>query len=110
MLLDASGFCLASRTSVVQRGFAIRRLLSVLRCTVTQRKPVRRAVIIVASAAFVLMYRGAHAEAGGYAELVRQVAPSVVTVLVIEQRESAGQRAVERANAASDYDGTRAII
>ena len=33
-----------------------------------------------------------------------------MTVLVVEQREGAGQRAVERANAASDYDGMRAIM
>ncbi|MEA3107677.1 MAG: serine protease Do [Gammaproteobacteria bacterium] len=34
----------------------------------------------------------------GYAALVRRVAPSVVTVVVEEQRVSAGQRAAERAN------------
>jgi serine protease Do len=42
---------------------------------------------------------------GGYAELVRQVAPSVVTVLVEEKREGAGQRAVERATASSADNG-----
>jgi serine protease Do len=39
---------------------------------------------------------------GGYSELVRQVAPSVVTVLVEEKREGAAQRAVERAAARSN--------
>jgi serine protease Do len=49
--------------------------------------------------------------AGGYAELVRQAAPSVVTVLVEEKREGAAQRAVERAAAhSSDLDGVSEII
>jgi serine protease Do len=65
---------------------------------------------IVASAAILLICCEAHATDGGYADLVRQVTPSVVTVLVEEQREGAGQLAVERANAASDYDGMRAIV
>ena len=39
----------------------------------------------------------ARAAGNGYAALVRQVAPSVVTILVVEQKEGAGQRAVERA-------------
>jgi serine protease Do len=49
--------------------------------------------------------------AGGYAELVRQVAPSVVTVLVEEKREGAAQRAVERAAArTSERDGMNEFI
>jgi len=40
----------------------------------------------------------------GYAALVREVAPSVVTVMVEEQTVGAGQRAAERANADSSYD------
>jgi serine protease Do len=49
--------------------------------------------------------------AGGYAELVRQVAPSVVTVLVEEKHEGAAQRAVERAAArSSERDGMNEII
>jgi serine protease Do len=79
-------------------------------CPVTAHARVRRAAGVVASAAFLLAYSAAQAAAGGYAELVRQVTPSVVTVLVEEQREGAGQRAVERASAASDYDGMRAIM
>jgi serine protease Do len=70
----------------------------------------RRAACVAASTAFLLAYSAAYAAEGGYVELVRQVAPSVVTILVVEQREGAGQRAVERANAASDVDGVRAIV
>ena len=45
------------------------------------------------------MHAAVGAANGGYAVLVRQAAPSVVTVLVKEEREGAGQRAVERATA-----------
>jgi serine protease Do len=71
---------------------------------------VRRTACVLASTAFLLSYSAAYAAEGGYVELVRQVAPSVVTILVVEQREGAGQRAVERANAANDVDGVRAIV
>jgi serine protease Do len=74
------------------------------------KSQLRRSMRIVALAALLLVYTEAQATDGGYAELVRQVTPSVVTVLVEEQREGAGQQAVERANAASDYDGMRAIV
>ncbi len=47
---------------------------------------------------------------GGYAELVRQVAPSVVTVLVEEKREGAGQRAAERATANMDPTGVNELL
>ena len=47
---------------------------------------------------------------GGYADLVRQVAPSVVTVLVEEKREGAGQRAAERATANSDPAGVSELL
>ena len=46
----------------------------------------------------------------GYADLVRQVAPSVVTVLVEETRVSAGRRAAERASGRNDYDAVGSII
>ena len=69
-----------------------------------------RPAALVAAAAFLVGSCAAHAAEGGYAALVRQVAPSVVTVLVVHQREGAGQRAVEHAAAASDYDGMRAIV
>jgi serine protease Do len=42
--------------------------------------------------------------------LVRQVAPSVVTVLVEEKREGAGQRAAERATANSDPTGVNELL
>ena len=43
-------------------------------------------------------------EVGGYANLVRRVAPSVVTVVVEEKQISAGQRAAEHASAANSND------
>jgi len=46
----------------------------------------------------------------GYAPLVRQVAPSVVTVLVEEQRIGAGERAAARASSETDYDAVGALI
>jgi serine protease Do len=46
----------------------------------------------------------------GYAPLVREVAPSVVTVIVEEQRVGAGARAAARVNAGTDYDAVGAII
>jgi serine protease Do len=95
--------------SFVHWRYAIRRLAPLLRWRAAQKASVRGAAIVLAAAAVILNCRVALA-ADGYAELVRQVAPSVVTVLVVEQRESAGQRAVERASAASDYDGMRAIM
>jgi serine protease Do len=45
----------------------------------------------------------------GYAALVRRVAPSVVTVLVQEQDEDAGQRAADQVAAKLNDDGMRAI-
>jgi serine protease Do len=44
------------------------------------------------------------AETGGYASLVRRVAPSVVTVVVEEKQVSAGQRAAELASAENSND------
>ena len=46
----------------------------------------------------------------GYAALVRQVAPSVVTVMVEEQSVSAGARAAARVTADTGYDAVGAII
>jgi serine protease Do len=46
----------------------------------------------------------------GYARLVRQLAPSVVTVIVEEQSVSAGARAAARVNADTGYDAVGAII
>jgi serine protease Do len=46
----------------------------------------------------------------GYAPLVRQAAPSVVTVIVDEQRIGAGERAAERVNANTGPDAVGALI
>lgn len=62
----------------------------------------QRCAFFLALACLVLSLSPAHAANSGYAELVRQVGPSVVTVLVEEKRESAAQRAVDRATANTD--------
>ncbi|MGH8208140.1 MAG: trypsin-like peptidase domain-containing protein [Steroidobacteraceae bacterium] len=72
---------------------------------------VRRPVSTAAAIVLPLVICTAHgATAGGYAELVRQVAPSVVTVLVEEKREGAGERAAERAAANADYAGMSEMV
>jgi serine protease Do len=50
------------------------------------------------------------AMSSGYAALVRQAAPSVVTVIVEEQRIGAGERAAARATADTNSDAVGAII
>jgi serine protease Do len=64
----------------------------------------------LACALFLLLEPLADAANGGYAALVKQVAPSVVTVLVEENGESAAQRAVERATADSPDSDARAFM
>jgi len=60
---------------------------------------------IAALAALLLpMSCGAAGSTQGYAALVRQVAPSVVTVMVEEKRVSAGQRAAELATSVNSSD------
>jgi serine protease Do len=66
------------------------------------RCPIWIVAALVSPALLSPAYGGA---TGGYAELVRQVGPSVVTVLVEEKREGAGQRAAERATANTDPAG-----
>jgi serine protease Do len=64
-------------------------------------------------AALVLLFTAvayAQTPPPGYAPLVKQVAPSVVTVIVEEQRVSAGQRAAERASADTGYDAVGTLI
>jgi serine protease Do len=46
----------------------------------------------------------------GYASLVKQTAPSVVTVMVEEQRVGAGERAAARAGQGTGYDAVEAVI
>jgi serine protease Do len=71
---------------------------------------VARAPWAIALVAFILASAAARAASSGYADLVRQVTPSVVTVLVEEQPEGAGQRAVDRATANNNADEVNAII
>jgi serine protease Do len=61
-----------------------------------------REALLIALLACLLIRPVAGAATGGYAELVRQVGPSVVTVLVEEKREGAAQEAVDRATANTD--------
>jgi serine protease Do len=78
------------------------------------RKPgcqLRSWVSIIATLALALVLSSAYGEvSGGYAELVRQVGPSVVTVLVEEKREGAAQRAAERATANSGDIGMSEML
>jgi serine protease Do len=72
----------------------------------------RKRLSITALLVLPLVLSPAHAgtSGGGYADLVRQVAPSVVTVLVEEKREGAGQRAAQRATANSDPAGVSELL
>jgi len=63
----------------------------------------------VAAFALLLAVTATAETAGGYASLVRRAAPSVVTVLVVQSGESAGQRAANRA-AMESGDGNVAAV
>jgi serine protease Do len=52
----------------------------------------------------------ASSQPSGYAPLVRRVAPSVVTVLVEEERKGAGDRAAERATSRNNPDAITSVI
>ena len=68
-------------------------------------------LVLAAASVLALLVRPAAAGViGGYSAVVRQAAPSVVTVLVEEQGESAGQRAVERATADAQYNDMRVLM
>jgi len=56
-----------------------------------------------------ISYRAAGGSTEGYAALVREVAPSVVTVMVEEKRVSPGQRAAEFATSANSNDVSAVI-
>jgi S1-C subfamily serine protease len=71
---------------------------------------VRRAVSVIIVLAGPLTCAAGGTPPAGYAALVRQVAPSVVTVLVEEEHISAGERAAERATSRSDQAEVEAII
>jgi serine protease Do len=64
----------------------------------------------VVTVALLLLHTVAGAANAGYASLVRQVAPSVVTVLVEEQAEGAGQRAVDWATADTSNHDAREFV
>lgn len=68
-----------------------------------------RPVSVIAWFAILLAQSAIVAAQSGYAELVRRVAPSVVTVLVEEQGQGAGQRAADRAVATTGYDSDAAM-
>jgi serine protease Do len=63
-----------------------------------------------ASMSFGAMCAAAPSAPGGYGALVRRVAPSVVTVLVEEERQGAGDRAAERATARNGPDAITSAI
>jgi serine protease Do len=65
--------------------------------------------VVIALLAALLFHSTKSTAQSGYAELVRRVAPSVVTVLVEAQGEGAGQRAADRAVANADYDASGAM-
>src|SRR5579862_2600455 len=67
------------------------------------------AAVVIASLVALLVHSAKSTAQSGYAALVRRVAPSVVTVLVQEQGQGAGQRAADRALANSDYDADAAV-
>jgi serine protease Do len=64
---------------------------------------------IIAALVVLLVRSTSSAAEPGYADLVRRVAPSVVTVLVEQQDQDAGQRAADRALATADYEPDAAI-
>ncbi len=88
-------------------------MLSISRSTITCRRWIRgrasTSVLAAAALAGTFFSGPSGADSSGYASLVRQVAPSVVTILVEEAPVGAGQRAAARA-AANDYDSVQAII
>jgi serine protease Do len=75
---------------------------------------VRRAILAAAALTALLTGTGSCAEPTGYAALVGRVAPSVVTIIVEEQRvneaDRAAQRAERRAQAETDPNEVNAII
>lgn len=65
--------------------------------------------IIASLGALLITHSALAAGQAGYADLVRRVAPSVVTVIVEEQGTAAGQRAADRAIAGSGSDADAAV-
>jgi serine protease Do len=77
---------------------------------VTGKPRVLRPLIILTAFLCTAWCAANGAVQGGYAALVRRVAPSVVTVMVEEQRVSAGQRAAARANPEAGPDAVSELI
>jgi serine protease Do len=69
----------------------------------------RRSIPAAVAIGGALFCTPSRADPGGYASLVRQVSPSVVTILVEEAAVGAAQRAASRARA-GDYDSMQAAI
>ena len=67
-------------------------------------------ILVLAGIAALLGYASHSMARTSYADLIRHVAPSVVTVFVEEQRQGAGQRAVERATADVNNDTLRSTM
>src|SRR5271156_6146371 len=74
------------------------------------RTDLHRLIPVLAALFLPLTCSAALGIPSGYAPLVRRVGPSVVTVIVEEQRIGAGVRAAERVNAATGYDAVGALI
>ena len=74
----------------------------------TPRAP-KRLPAMAALVALLVADSAFGASQAGYADLVRRVAPSVVTVIVEEQGPGAGQRAADRAIASADNDADAAM-
>jgi serine protease Do len=72
--------------------------------------PVLLVVVLLVAAFQPLTYAASDTLPAGYAQLVRRVAPSVVTVIVEEKSIGAGERAAARAAADTGYDAVGAII
>jgi serine protease Do len=66
-------------------------------------------VVVIALLVALFVHSATSTAQSGYGQLVRRVTPSVVTVLVEEQGEGAGQRAANRALANADYDANAAM-
>jgi serine protease Do len=85
-----------------------------VRPSVPRARRVRRAVLAAVALAALATGTGSCAEPTGYAALVRRVAPSVVTIMVEEQRvneaDRAALRAERRAQAEGDPNEVNAII
>lgn len=78
-------------------------------CPETVKKRLQRTIPAAVALGGVLFCTPSGADPSGYAALVRQVSPSVVTILVEEAAVGAGQRAASRARA-RDYESMQSLI